>query len=179
MKKTVTTYYLEMTSPAVLPPKRARPDDLEIVRAKIPSPEFGRFLFTTAGREWYWLERLEWTYQEWLDHLAGPGVQTWVAYLAGTPAGYSEFVRRDSGDVHITYFGLFPEFIGQGLGGHLLTDVLERAWEMDPSRVWVHTCTLDHAAALPNYKARGLTLYKEESWERELPESLPGPWPVG
>jgi len=42
----------------------------------------------------------------------------------------------------------------------LLTHGLEEAWRMGPSRVWLHTCTLDHPAALPNYLARGMTIYK-------------------
>jgi hypothetical protein len=33
---------------------------------------------------------------------------------------------------------------------------------MEPSRVWVHTCTLDHPASLANYQARGLVPYKTE-----------------
>jgi hypothetical protein len=31
-----------------------------------------------------------------------------------------------------------------------------------PSRVWVHTCTLDHPGALANYQARGFAIYKVE-----------------
>ena len=176
MTKTVTTYYLEMRSPGELRPKRLESGDVEISEAKTPSPEFGLFLFTNAGRDWFWMERLHWTCQEWLDWLGRPGVHTWVAYVAGTPAGYTELAQQDSGDVQINYFGLFPGFIGQGLGGHLLTFAIERAWEMETARVWVHTCTLDHPAALPNYKARGMRLYKEETFQRDLPEALPGPW---
>jgi len=36
------------------------------------------------------------------------------------------------------------------------------------SRVWVHTCTLDHPGALPNYIARGFRVYKEETDYQEL-----------
>ena len=47
----------------------------------------------------------------------------------------------------------------RGFGGGLLTDALERAWTWDARRVWVHTCTLDHEAALRNYQARGMRVY--------------------
>lgn len=176
MNRIITTYYLEMTSPDQLRPKRIERDDLKIVEARIPDPEFGLFLFSTAGRKWYWLERLDWTRQAWLEQLGRPGVHTWVAYLSGTPAGYTELARDDEGEVQITYFGLFPRFIGQGLGGHLLTFAIEEAWRMDATRVWVHTCTLDHPSALPNYKARGMKVYKEETFQKELPDTPPGPW---
>jgi hypothetical protein len=36
---------------------------------------------------------------------------------------------------------------------------------MAPTRVWVHTCTLDHPAALANYQARGMKIYYVEAQE--------------
>jgi hypothetical protein len=30
--------------------------------------------------------------------------------------------------------------------------------------VWLHTCTLDDPAALPNYRARGFRPYKQETY---------------
>jgi hypothetical protein len=46
------------------------------------------------------------------------------------------------------------------------------------SRVWVHTCTLDGPAALANYQARGMTVYRTEDAEVEVPASPPGSWPT-
>ena len=40
---------------------------------------------------------------------------------------------------------------------------LEESWNSAPSRVWVYTCTEDHPAALPNYQARGMTIFKVET----------------
>ncbi len=56
-------------------------------------------------------------------------------------------------------FGLLDEYHGRGIGGHLLTFALQRAWELargGPSRVRVSTCTLDGPHALRNYEARGM-----------------------
>jgi hypothetical protein len=39
------------------------------------------------------------------------------------------------------------------------------AWTLGPKRVWLHTCTLDHPNALPNYLARGFTPYRTETYE--------------
>ncbi len=75
----------------------------------------------------------------------------------------------EDGSVEIAYFGLFPNAIGQGLGKHLLSCAVRDAWALGPSRVWLHTCTLDHPAALPNYKKRGFLPYKTETYEVNFP----------
>jgi GNAT superfamily N-acetyltransferase len=70
-------------------------------------------------------------------------------------------LREDAhGGIEITYFGLLAGFIGKGLGGAMLGCALQRAWMLGPDRVWVHTCTLDHPAALANYQARGMRIYR-------------------
>jgi len=38
------------------------------------------------------------------------------------------------------------------------------------ARVWLHTCTLDDPAALPNYVARGFRPFREERYEADLPD---------
>ena len=56
-----------------------------------------------------------------------------------------------------------PQFVGKGFGGCLLSHAIETAWDWeDAKRVWVHTCTLDHPAAVKNYQARGMTIYNTE-----------------
>jgi GNAT superfamily N-acetyltransferase len=73
--------------------------------------------------------------------------------------------------VEIVYFGLLPSFIGQKLGGPLLTSAIQRGWQTGASRVWVHTCDLDHPHALANYQARGMRVYQVEQKLEELPET--------
>ena len=65
----------------------------------------------------------------------------------------------------MAYFGLAPGSIGRGMGKHLLSCAVRDAWALGPSRVWLHTCTLDHPNALPNYRARGFVPYKSEQYE--------------
>lgn len=177
MNTTVRITHLEMLSRDELRRAGRIPKDVLLLRAGVPSPELGRFLYTSVGGDWYWRERLSWTWRKWYEWLARPEVETWVAYQNGTPAGYFELESRE-GSAQITYFGLVPAFIGQGLGGYLLTQAIERAWQMQPEvrRVWVHTCTLDHPGALPNYLARGFRVFKEEEHPVSLPDQPPGPW---
>ena len=179
MKVPVTTTSLEMVSRAALRPATRMPDDLLLVRASLPSPELNRSLYTGIGGDWYWLDRLPWTWEQWMAWLSRPEVETWVAHQAGTPVGYFELELQPEGSVEIAYFGVLPQFAGKGIGGYLLTQAVDRAWAMRSGirRVWVHTCTLDHPGALPNYLARGFRVFKEEEHPVSLPDVPPGPWP--
>jgi GNAT superfamily N-acetyltransferase len=81
--------------------------------------------------------------------------------------GYYELRRDDERGVEIACLGLLPEFIGRGLGAALLISAIEEAWRISSSisRVWAHTCNLDHPAALSNYQARGMVIYKQRTTE--------------
>lgn len=171
----VVTTYLEMRSPEAVHPSATT--DLVIVEAQIPCPEFSRFLYTAVGGSWYWVERLSWSYRTWVEHLTQKAIRTWVGYQQGTPAGYYELSKQPDGSVKIDYFGLLPQFIGQGYGGHLLTHALQSAWAWKANRVWVHTCTLDGEHALKNYQARGLVIFKQVKTFEDLPTTAPGAWP--
>jgi GNAT superfamily N-acetyltransferase len=175
----VTTWSLELRRPSELRPSAAPDLELSLLQAKRPSPELGRFLYTAVGGSWYWIDRLAWSSERWLEWLSRTGVETWVAYQEGTPVGYFELDGSSRSEVEIAYFGLLPDFIGKRLGGWLLTRAIERAWEMGPERVWVHTCSLDGPHALANYQARGMRVFKVETNVQQLPLEAPGPWPGG
>jgi GNAT superfamily N-acetyltransferase len=177
VKRPIEIYYLEMTAPSDVRPSGARAEGFRVEQARIPSPELNRFLYTAVGGDWYWIDRLGWTYRRWLDWLDRPELETWVGYVDGTPAGFFELERQPEAIVELAIFGLLPGFLGRGLGGALLTAAAERAWAMGASRVWVHTCSLDGPAALANYQARGFRLYATKAIEQELPNETSGPWP--
>jgi GNAT superfamily N-acetyltransferase len=170
----ITTWYLEMPSPDRLRPGRQPDLPAILMRADQPCPELSRFLYRSVGGNWYWIGRLEWSYEEWQQWVEH--VETWVGYVRGTPAGYFELQRRQDGAVNIALFGLLPWAIGQGLGGWLLTRAIERAWALDPPLVTVNTCSLDGPNALANYQARGFTIARIYTGARDLPEQPPGPW---
>lgn len=178
MNVEVTTWSLQMTDPAQLRPTRHDGAGLQIKQVEIPCPEYNRFFYTAVGGGWYWINRLQWSYAQWADWVARPELETWVVYASGTPAGYYELEQQRGGSVEIAYFGLLPQFVGQGIGGFLLTAALRRAWEMPGTqRVWVHTCSLDHPNALAAYQARGLRIFQEVVHIENLPTETPGPWP--
>ncbi|MBU6950388.1 MULTISPECIES: GNAT family N-acetyltransferase [unclassified Hahella] len=160
--QTVSTYYLEMTSPSDLQAK-SPVGELQIMECAIRQFEYSRFLYTLVGGAWGWTDKLSWSDDQWRDYAENENLRTWVAYVKGSPAGYFELQKQPERQVEISYFGLAPKFIGQGLGGYLLTQCIREAWSWGAERVWVHTCTLDHPGALANYQARGMRLYLTET----------------
>ena len=165
----VTRTYLEMTSP----------EELRTDPRPVPAPRierlgecpisFFRYLYAEVGRAFRWTDRLGWSDERIASHLASPGVSLWLMSWEGAPAGYFELARHDDESVEIAYFGLLPEFIGRGWGKYLLTVAVSTAWDLAPrpGRVWLHTCTLDHPAALPNYLRRGFSPVREEVYSVE------------
>ena len=170
----VTTIYLQMMWPPhagqeTPPPPR---EDLHVLRAdKIPV-RFYRYLYDNVGAAWLWYERRLLGDEQLAAVVQDPLVEVNVLYAGGVPAGYAELDRRAPGQVELAYFGLMPDFIGQGLGGYFLHWAIKRAWVPGPDRVWVHTCSLDHPRALETYVSAGFHEYKRETCNIPDPRSL-------
>lgn len=177
-KVELITWYLEMLSPQQFSPKLLSRAGLIVQQLGIPCPEFSRFLYDSVGRDWAWWERRTWSYDRWRTYLSRPEVQTWIAYDAGIPAGYIELEAQPQNTVEIVYFGLRPQFIGQGMGGHLLSVGVQKAWDMGAQRVWVHTCSLDSPHALRNYQSRGFKLYDSQVSFETLPGHISEAWQI-
>jgi GNAT superfamily N-acetyltransferase len=143
------------------------PDGVRIERIEDYPVSLFHF-FMPSGKQFYWRDRLVWTDGQIQEYLKGP-VWTWVLYEKDAPGGYFELKQDDDGSVEIAYFGLMPHAIGRGLGTLLLSRAVEEAWKLKPSRVWLHTCTLDHPAALPNYIKRGFHPFRTEVYQTTIP----------
>lgn len=161
---TVTRTYLEMTSPGDLNPAGEAQQGVHLERLANCPWHFYRYLYTEVGRPCHWRDRLPWTEAQFREWLAGPSV-LWLLMVEGAPGGFFELRRHPDDSVEIAYFGLVEEFQARGLGKYLLTRAVQAAWEERPSRVWLHTCTLDHPGALPNYLKRGFRIVREEQYE--------------
>ncbi len=154
--------YLEMWAPPAQRPRPAPRPDLEIRRAQRPTVSFYRYLYAAVGEPWSWTDRRRLDDAGLAAILADPRVEVNVLWLGGVPAGYAELDRRAPPDIEIGYFGLVPEFIGQGLGGYLLDWAIHHAWRVRPRRLWLHTCDLDHPRALDFYQRAGFRIYHQE-----------------
>jgi len=155
-------YHLEMHTPQALQRKPA-PAGFEAVRVSPPEADFNRRMYESVGAPWQWTDRLRWSSDAWERYVNRAALETWRGQLHGQTAGYFELERQDEGSVEIVYFGLLPEFVGQRLGGPLLTLAVEQAWSLAGTRrVWLHTCTEDHPSALANYLGRGFQAFAIE-----------------
>lgn len=165
----VTRTYLEMRSPAelkggsVVPPADSRLEPVAWVPASL-----WRYLYREVGGPYQWLDRREWTDAQIREYLTQP-ITLWLLSSGGAPAGYFELKRNEDHSIEVAYFGLLPDFVGKGLGKYLLVRAIEEAWVLKPSRVWLHTCTLDHPAALPNYLERGFGVTGTEKYWYDIP----------
>lgn len=157
----VTTYYLEIPSRADAKLSLSADPALQVIEAREALVPFYRFLYSAVGSDYNWTDRLAWSDEQLQEYLQRPNISLHVLYVNGTPAGYIELDTAPSEPgTEVAYFGLIPQFHGKGYGKHLLSYGIQKAFEGDPERVWVHTCSLDGAYALRNYQARGFQIYK-------------------
>jgi ribosomal protein S18 acetylase RimI-like enzyme len=165
-----TRTYLQLTEPSQFRPAFGDFPDIVLARLVQPDPALYRYCYRTVGAAFHWRDRSDWTDAEIRAHLTDPLISFHVARHGETVAGYYELRRvTEDESVEIAYFGLVPGEYGRGLGKHLLSYAVRDAWELQPRRVWLHTCTLDHPHALANYLARGFVPYKAETYEVDFP----------
>jgi ribosomal protein S18 acetylase RimI-like enzyme len=154
-----------MTDPSALDGAPAPDAGAIVERVDDAPPSLWRYLYTEVGRPYHWVDRLAWTDEEVAAYLSDPAFELWVLRVNGEAGGYFELLQHADGAVEIAYFGLLPAFVGRGLGKFLLTQAVQRAWARGAARVWLHTSSLDHSSALPNYLARGFSIWKQETYE--------------
>jgi GNAT superfamily N-acetyltransferase len=154
---TQTTYLEMLSSPQR--PVGPLPPASEIDRLHAPSVDDYRFLYNSVGREYNWIDRNLLPDEQLRRIIQDAQVEIYVLKVAGQPAGYAELDCRKPDEIELAYFGLFPPYLGKGLGKYFLGWTVDRAWVRNPKRVWVHTCDLDHEAALPLYQKAGFAVY--------------------
>lgn len=168
METIIITTYLEMkTKPSKLnfaPPT----NNCLVVLIQKPTVPFYRFLYNSVGRDYRWLKRQKMSDEELRKVVQNEKVEIYILYVGSEIAGYAELDRRIINEIELAYFGLFPEFIGRGLGQYLLQWIIQKAWEYVPKRLWVHTCNLDHPAALPNYLKANFEIYDTQIEKQEI-----------
>jgi GNAT superfamily N-acetyltransferase len=150
--------YLEMTTPA--PPSGIKRADLALVRHQPADPEWYIRLFREIGDDWLWFGRLTIGRDELETIINHPKVDIYALTRHGRDVGLLELDRRAQGDVELAYFGLVKEALGTGAGRWLMDRAIDLAWQDNPRRFIVHTCSYDHPQALEFYRASGFEPYK-------------------
>jgi GNAT superfamily N-acetyltransferase len=125
-----------------------------------PGLDWYRRLYREIGEPWLWFSRLRLSDDELRATLHDPAVDIYGLSQDGADHGLLEFDRRNFPDIELSFFGVTPALIGKGAGRTLLQHCLPLAWSLHPQRVWLHTCTADHPAALAFYLKFGFVPYK-------------------
>lgn len=117
-------------------------------------------LYRRVGGPLRWDQRLRMSAAE-LDRLLGHEHCRLYVLRDGTGAalGFCEFDRSGFSAVQLMNFGLVPQAQGRGLGPWLLARALVEEWRAGPSRIWLHTDTWDHPAAIRTYERAGFRVY--------------------
>ena len=136
---------------------------LSLRRIEHPNSEDYRALFRKVGAPWLWFSRLIMDDAKLSAIIGHPRVELFMIIDGDAhEVGFLELDFRTRGECELSFVGLVPELAGQGHGSWLLAEAVRLAWREGVKRVHVHTCTLDHPAALAAYRRAGFVPFKRE-----------------
>ncbi|WP_181165510.1 GNAT family N-acetyltransferase [Mesorhizobium sp. B2-4-12] len=139
-------------------PGLARP--LAMTRITKPDTASYRATFLEIGTPWLWDRAAEMTDAEIATHFSDPRQHIYYAHdESGAHVGMVELRVAENSEIEITYFGLLPSLTGRGLGKRLMAGALGQAWSLGPSRIWLHTSSIDHHSVIGFYRACGFEPY--------------------
>jgi len=158
--------YLELRDAPALAVPRTGP---ESIRLEAMTGTDYLELYRRVGEPLRWDTRLDMPIGELESLLAGGSLNTHVLRAGeaagpsggGAALGICEFERQAFPEIELKHFGLVPEAQGRGLGLWLLSTALCREWASGATRIWLHTDTWDHPAAVPVYRRAGFKIYDE------------------
>jgi ribosomal protein S18 acetylase RimI-like enzyme len=146
--------FLEMTERPASSPASST---LQLRRVSHPTLDQYRALFRKVGAPWLWFSRLVMDDSKLESILSDPAVHLYEVAAVEAVVGMLELDFRTEGECELAFIGLVPQLAGQGHGKWLLSEAVRRAWREGVKRVHVHTCSLDHPAALSAYRRAGFT----------------------
>ena len=145
--------------------KVEKPSESYSVKMNDPKDfQLNKFFYKNIGKNCQWVDRLIWSDLNWIDYVSNKNLFTYILKDQDEIAGYFELLLNENNDeAEIAYLGILEEYFGKKLGGYLLSEAIKQSFRMKSSRVWVHTCSLDHKNALRNYLSRGMKIFKSET----------------
>lgn len=150
-------FYLEQVEPAEAAPLYWGSERAALERM---DRESYLALYRRVGEPLRWDQRLQMHAAE-LDALLEGGIlHIYVLRdVAGEALGLCEFDRSAFPQIELKNFGLIAEAQGRGLGAWLLSTALQAEWRSNPDRIWLHTDTWDHPAAIGVYERVGFRVF--------------------
>ena len=152
--------HLEMTA---RPASRSDPAGAwTLRRVEMPPLDWFRDLYRRVGEEWLWFSRQRMPDAELAAIIHSPLVEVYALEHEGHDEGLLELDFREAGQCELAFFGVTAKLNGSGAGRWLMNRALEFSWSRPIARVWVHTCTFDHPAALAFYQRSGFRAFRRQ-----------------
>ena len=166
--------FLERTEPPAAPP----PAHAEFAVRRVPNPTVAWFraLYSRIGQDWLWFSAAVMPDDRLAAYISQPTVEILALTKDGDDVGLAEINFSKAGEAEIATFGVVGEAIGTGAARHLMQHTLADAFRPGIGRVWLHTCTFDHPAAVRFYLRSGFRGWKyaiEVSDDPRLTGALP------
>ena len=152
--------HLEMTARPV--PRSDPPRAWTLRRVEMPPLDWFRDLYRRIGEEWLWFSRTRLSDTELAAIVQSPLMEVYALAYEGSDQGLLELDFREPGQCEIVSFGVTAKLVGTGAGRWLMNRALELAWLRPISRVWLHTCSFDHPAALAFYQRSGFRPFRRQ-----------------
>ena len=125
--------------------------------------QLNKFFYKNIGNSHEWFDRLTWSENKWINYASSENVMTYILKNKNDLVGFFELIfYKQKKEIEIAYFGILKEYQNKKLGSYLLSEAIKLSFSMNVSRIWVHTCSLDHKNALNNYLSRGMKIFKSE-----------------
>jgi GNAT superfamily N-acetyltransferase len=171
----VVTYFEMRERPA--DPQPRLPPGYRLRRVETLLVDEYRRLYRRIGHDWLWFSRAVMADEALAALLARPTTEVYFLEREGEAVGLTEVHRGEvEGEAEIAMFGIVPEITGRGASRPFMAALLDRVWIGGVERVWLHTCTFDHPAAVPFYRRMGFVPVKfaiEVSEDPRLTGHLP------
>ncbi len=163
MTEEVKRNYLEIISLQDLKEVDMLSNDYSLSLIDPTNFQLNKFFYKNIGKNHKWVDRLIWSEQKWINYVSSENVKGYVFKYKNDLVGFFELIfHPENKEMEIAYFGILKEYQNKKLGSYLLSEAIKISFKSKISRVWVHTCSLDHKNALKNYLARGMKIFKTE-----------------
>jgi len=152
--------HLEMTARPAL--RRDPAGAWTLRRVEMPPLDWFRDLYRRVGEEWLWISKIRMPDAELAAIIQSPLMEIYALAHEGRDEGLLELDFREPGQCEFVSFGLTEKLVGIGAGRWLMNRALGLAWSRPVTRVWLHTCTFDHPAALAFYQRSGFRPFRRQ-----------------
>lgn len=167
----VVTHLEMLARPPVRPVPPGAVAGLALRHVARPGPDWYRELFARIGMDWLWFSRLNLAPDALCAIVQDANVDVYALTRDGRDEGLLELDFRVAGECELTFFGVTAGLVGTGAARFLMNAAIACAWagpvgpdaHAEPiRRFWLHTCSLDHPAALGFYMRTGFAAFRRQ-----------------